>query len=434
MSVHFTRESEVDSLRDRISRGHGMSAMGRIRETVGTQTALKCFQTHGASLRAVILTGSLARDEATVVEEKNKWRLLGDAEFLLIFHDGASVPHESALTLLRHDIEASISELGITGEICLSAAHLKYLRNLRPNIFDYELRNCGQVVGGDPAILAHIPNFTSAEIPLEDGWRLLSNRMVEQFDALDGLEQKPKKLSTRLLYRTIKLYLDMATSFLLFAGEYAPSYSLREKRLLTIKETRPGNDDFPFDLRSFCDRVIECMQLKLSQEWINASANPAAATELGFSWWEEAIRYAQLLWRWELALLTRASVRNNNQELLERWMKCQPVFRRLRGWTHVVREQGWNGTLENWRHWIRIGWCASPRDRVYQAASEVLFELPFLSKNNYGTSRTDADWEKVRSFLPVTPKLEARHNSPHWRGLAMDITSNYQRFLTNTRS
>jgi len=380
------------------------------------------------------LTGSLARNEATVVEETNTLRLLGDAEFLLIFHDSAAVPHQSALNLVRHDIERALYELGITGEICLSAAHLRYLQNLRPNIFDYELRNCGLVVGGDPAVLAHIPNFACAEIPLEDGWRLLSNRIVEQFDSLDGLEQKPKKLSTRLLYRTIKLYLDMATSFLLFAGEYASSYSEREKRLRAFAESRQGDVDFPFDLRRFCDRVIECTQLKLSEEKINASANSAAATELGFSWWEEAIGYAQLLWRWELALLTRTSVTNNNHELLERWMKCQPVSRRLRGWAHVVREQGWNGSLENWRRWIRIGWRASPRDRVYQAASEVLFGLPFLSKNNYGTSRTVVDWEKVRSFLPVTSKLELSHNTAPWCGLAMGITTNYEQFLTNTRS
>ena len=323
---------EFGEVGDRLSSGQELSKTGALRETIGAQAARLCFQTHGKSLRAVVLAGSLARDEATLVEEKKSWRLLGDAEFLLIFHARAPLPPKVAMSFLRQNIATSISRLGITGEVCLGAAHPNYLRNLRPDIFAYELRNCGRVVGGDSEILTNIPSFPVSDIPLEDSWRLLSNRMVEQLEALEGLEQRPKVLPRRLLYRTIKLYLDMATSFLLFAGEYAPSYLERERRLKSLAETRSEDSSFPFDLRRFCDRVSECTRWKLSGAELNTSSYLTQPAELGFSWWEEAVGYAQLLWRWELACLAGTTVQASNQELMERWMKSQPASRRLRGW------------------------------------------------------------------------------------------------------
>ena len=44
---------------------------------------------YGGDLRALILTGSMARGEETIVERDGVQRVLGDAEFLLIFHDSA---------------------------------------------------------------------------------------------------------------------------------------------------------------------------------------------------------------------------------------------------------------------------------------------------------------------------------------------------------
>src|ERR1700752_3757287 len=148
-----------------------------LRGAIGNLAARLCFQTYGKSLRAVVLTGSLARDEATIVEERRSWRLLGDAEFLLFFHSGSPLPPKVALNCLRQNIETSISRLGITVEVCLNSAHPKYLRRLRPAIFAYELRTCGRGVGGDSEILQLIPDSAASEISPEDGWRLLSNRI-----------------------------------------------------------------------------------------------------------------------------------------------------------------------------------------------------------------------------------------------------------------
>jgi hypothetical protein len=407
---------------------------GVFRRVICRMTARRCHEHFRDSLEAIVLTGSLARDEATFDQDGGRCRLLGDAEFLIIFKARTALPSEASLKLLRENIEGSLASAGIVGEVHLSAAHQAYLSKLRPHIFAYELRECGLVVWGDPLILARIPDFSASDIPLEDGWRLLSNRMVEQLEALEDLEQGAKILPPRILYRTIKLYLDMTTSFLLFAGEYAPTYAERARRLRILAGTQPADDKALFDLRRFFDRVSDCTQWKLSGTLLNSSSNSAPAGEPGFSWWEEAVGYAQQLWRWELTQLTGREGLLATGQLLQSWMRCQPAPRRLQGWLYVVRDQGWHRSWKNWPRWARLAWRASPRYWIYKVAGAVFSRLPSLLKSTNGTQRPDAHWEELRSFLPVVPELEQRQKVPDWRRLAKDITWNYKKFLVETRS
>ena len=437
MRLRSTLTPEAVTGRNPSTRGHEFGKRGALRETIGRQVAQFCFQTHGESLRAVVLTGSLARDEATLVQGKKSWRLLGDAEFLLIFHACVPLPPKVAISFLRQNIETSISRLGIAGEISFSAAHPKYLRSLRPHIFAYELRNCGQVVGGDSEILTHIPSFSATDIPLEDGWRLLSNRMVEQLEALEGLEQRPKVLPRRLLYRTVKLYLDMATSFLLFAGEYAPTYMERARRLRILANTQPANDKAPFDLRHFSNRVSECTQWKVSETELRSPPSAELALEPDFSWCEEAIAHARKLWRWELACLVGSTEEASNQDLLERWMKCQPASRRLRGWLVVLRKEGWHRSWKNWPRWTRLGWCGSPRDWTYAAASELFFQLPHPFEPIGQVGQVRGNCETAFAHLPVVRHVELDPRAlskPTWQQVASVVRWNYRRFLEETRS
>lgn len=434
MRLRSTLATEVVTRQDHFDPLDEFGRAGALRQAICEQTTRMCLEHFGSSLDAIVLTGSLARDEATFVKEERGQRLLGDAEFLLIFHVHTPLPSKVALSFLRQNIEGSLVRLGIVGEVQLSAAHADYLRKLRPHIFAYELRNWGQVVSGDLRILARVPNFPASDIPLEDGWRLLCNRMIEQLEALDGLEQRPKILPSRLFYRTVKLYLDMATSFLLFAGEYGPSYSERARRLRVLTEGHSSDDEYPFDLRRFCERVSECTRWKLLAPGLHNSSSFASENDHGFSWWEEAITYAQLLWRWELAHLTGTKGEASNEELLEKWMRSQPASRRLRGWLYVLRDQGWLRSRRNWPRWTRLVRVASPRDLIYSTASELFFELPCLLKSSTDRRRPDTNWDGLRSRLPVLPESEPGQYMADWQGLAADVAWNYHQFLVGTRS
>src|ERR1035438_6949408 len=71
-------------------------------------------------LRAIILTGSMARGEGTFIPNDNGVRVMGDAEFVLVFRDRASVPPAERVDEIRHDIENSLVDLGILCAVGLS--------------------------------------------------------------------------------------------------------------------------------------------------------------------------------------------------------------------------------------------------------------------------------------------------------------------------
>jgi hypothetical protein len=375
-------------------------------------------------LKAVVLTGSLARNEGTFVEDEQGWQLYGDAEFLLVFGDHAALPPTANLRRIEAEIEARIHEGGLRAEVKLSSAGSSYLRQLPPSIFAYELRACGEVVAGEAAILWLIPDFACADIPLEDAWRMLANRLVEQLESADELVGRRLTLSPRACYRTMKLYLDMATSLLVFAGRYAPTYVQRTKNLgWLIHEPSPG-PSWPFPLEPFTEEVAACTASKLSGARLGGGARR--------EFWERAIDHARALWRWELARLQGASEDASTTQLMMSWMQAQHLRRRLHGWAYVARQHGWRRNWFSWPRWARSALVASPRYAVYAAAAELMFALR-SPDGSTDEAIANPRWRELRRRLPIvtTSRLADR---PAWREVAADVLVNYHKFIVDTRA
>ncbi|MHB8384575.1 MAG: hypothetical protein ACYDC3_19825, partial [Candidatus Binataceae bacterium] len=116
-------------------------------------------------LRAVVLTGSLARGEGTWLRQEGRVRLAGDADVFAIFDDRAPLPSSERVSQLQHTIEDHLSADGVEAHIGLSPVRCDYLRRLRPNIFSHELTTHGKVLWGDTDILRIAPVFTVEDIP-----------------------------------------------------------------------------------------------------------------------------------------------------------------------------------------------------------------------------------------------------------------------------
>src|SRR5262249_23216579 len=89
----------------------------------------------GNKLRAIVLTGSLARDEATFQRIDDKWSAQGDAEFFLVVHEGVPLPHDATVLELAREIEATLRILKIDCHLSLAVSHEAYFRKLKPHIF-----------------------------------------------------------------------------------------------------------------------------------------------------------------------------------------------------------------------------------------------------------------------------------------------------------
>ena len=392
-----------------------------MKDLLGEETARLCLPVYRDRLRAVVLTGSLARNEGTFVKDEQGTRLFGDAEFLLVFRQSASLPSDAELHMVRQKIEERVRHRGLRAAVTLSVVRSPYLRRLPPSIFAYELRACGETIAGDPRVLAEIPDFTPADTPLDDAWRLLANRIVEQLGSIDDLLEGGAGLSPRVRYRTVKLYLDMATSYLVFVGRYAPTYAQRLENLLALAHA-DKRTAAPLSITEFAADVSACTRWKLAPT-DQPYPDRAAFVERG-------LEYARNLWRWELARLAAAPLDLDDTALLEHWTRRQPLRSRMRGWLHVARREGWLKSYRSWPHWIRLAARTSPRHAVYTVASR----LSFCAPESVAGSPSPSDWDHLRRCLPVSTSTELRPGQSGWHQVAADVTFNYSRFLVDTRA
>jgi hypothetical protein len=396
------------------------------------ETGAACSRAYSGPLRALVLTGSLAREEATFVSSDAGWKSRGDAEFFLVFDERANLPAAGEMNELSEKISARLRERKIRCAIGLDAVHPRYFARLRPHIFAYELRTCGQVIWGDTKVLSLIPNFPASAIPLEDAWRLLANRLIEQ------LEVAPLPAAGRAfdlsdwLYRTAKLYLDMATSLLVFLGHYEPTYRGRLERLRSLASQLPQKNGVPFPLDDFAERVALCTHFKIEGgEAANGFLAPHALEDTARAS-KEALSYAQRLWRWELARLTRLQGQVPDSQLLRTWMRLQPLSDRLRGWLFVLRTCGWQKSWREWPHWMWAARHASPRYCVYAVASELLFEDADPVAAGSAEAGSGDFLKDLRRQLPVPPEQETAPGDR--QAIVASVIWSYHRFLEKTRS
>jgi len=392
-----------------------------VKEVICEEAARLSLQVYHDRLCAVVLTGSLARNEGTFLEDELGCRVLGDAEFLLVCAERTELPSVPDLLVIQEKIAQRLRRRGIRVEVTLNAVRPDYLRRLPPSIFAYELRTCGNVIAGDPQVLRMIPAFTCAEIPREDAWRLLANRLIEQLESVDELLEWRSTLSPLAHYRTVKLYLDMATSLLVFAGGYAPTYKERARNLGKLVHSPAGAGVWPFSLEPFIDDVVRCTEWKLCPPGIVLNADRR--------FWERVIDYAQALWGWELALLQQSDSSAEPADLMTLWMRRQPLRDRLRGWAHVLSKHGWFQSSPAWPRYLRLIARASPRHLVYAAGSTVLFELGAARK-----SRPVPDLERLRRDLPVQTWSNYDGDLSSLHSLAKSIVLNYKHFVAETRA
>lgn len=387
--------------------GESLPAAPALREMVAEHAQRVCLEGLGRSLRAIVLTGSVARDEGTVAPEGRSWRVMGDAELFLVLADGAALPPADRLRALAAAVEAGLRSAGVACRVELSPVFGRYFGALPPSIFAYELRVCGKVIWGED-VLRQARAWPAEEIPREDAFRLLWNRVIE----LLGAAGEAGPASPAAGYAAAKLYLDMATSLLVFGKLYEPTYRARQTSLRAWAAAEGGSPGWPFPAAEFVERVDRCTEWKLN------GARPAAGGDLC----AEAIRHARDLSRWELLRMTGCPADAGDGRLWTAWRRSQPAAGRFRGWLYAARARGWGRGWRNWGRWIRQAREGSPRALIYEAAYE-------LSSGPAFPGEASAAARRILAFLPggATGRPEG------WRDLSRLIFRNYKEFLAGTR-
>ncbi|HYT06392.1 MAG TPA: hypothetical protein VEL77_01985 [Rugosimonospora sp.] len=394
-----------------------------LRAIIGEETVRLCLATCGQGLRAIVLTGSLARDEATFVEEDSGWQLLGDADFFLVYEQTSRLPSDGDLVSLISAIEDSLLARGIYGQIGLGAVQPTYLRHLKPRIATYELRTCGRVLWGDARILSLIPSFSVGEISREDAWRMLCNRTIEFLGHAAESPLGEAESSSSFRYAAIKLILDAATSYLVFAGAYEPGFRRRAVRLCELAGESAAISAAPFSLKQFAEQVSACTAWKISDSEKGCDLRPAV--------WKEAVRHACALWRWELVQLTGAPANLSEDALWTRWVSRLTAPQTARGWLSLARRRGWSKSWRRWPRWVGLSRRGTPRYAMYRVAAGLLSRLSDSAEMDGTPFRLGSNWGELRALLPErVPASVGLEDS--WQKLAADLSWNYKSFLLGT--
>lgn len=355
-----------------------------------------------ASLRALVLAGSMARRESGWLLGSGGAILLGDAELLCVLQDRAPWPQPAERMAWRERLQARLWREGLQASVSLTPVRARYLRTLPPHLFGYELRTTGRVLWGDPHVLDEAPQFQVSDLPREDAWRLLTNRLIELLPSAAASE--PPR-TPQQVYPWVKLYLDMATSYLLFAGAYAPSYRVRSQRMRAQFEAQ-GRDNPGWVTSALVAQVEACTAWKLDPH-----ADITTLFRRGFR--AHALAAARQLWLWELQQLT-GSPAVEASVLWQRWLHQHSFAARLRGWASAVRHDGLPSP-RYWPRWLRLAAHATPRHCVYEAAWTLLWRDRLASP------------PRAAALLPLP-------QPPGTTGLASAVLANYQRLVAQTRA
>jgi hypothetical protein len=399
----------------------------RILLEIGEQVAggLPCEPT------AILLTGSFARGEGSILQYGNQLKMLSDMEFLVVCPPRAEVERvQQAVNQKAQQLCGWLASRAVECEIECSAVSHDYLNCLRPAIFNYELLTHAQTVWGDDKILAAARRFPASEIPRWDAWRLLNNRILEQLQWVSiSPKWRPRELQAAL-YHVLKCYLDMATTILIFAGQYRSRYGRRVDALEAWARTA-SKEGVTF-ANELAARVSSCTAFKLHPDFrtfplgVDLSQEPEQLNAEVRRTIVELVQIFHQVWRWAGNAFVGSKGLSLEEDVVlqDAVLRSQPLREKLRGWAKLalmpeVRKRP--GFLQRMSRLLLKG---SPRYLIYSLASTLYFHLPEVVDGK------TPDVEDHESLLPVSFTDHANEDGGWWR-LRADVLFGWRFFLRN---
>jgi len=357
---------------------------------------------------AVVLSGSMARDEQTVLRIDDFFQVLGDAEFYLVFDRRAKArAFASHIPSLVLEIERRLLALGIRCPVGFATPTLRTLRQMSPHIMGYELRTTGKVVWGERDVLNSIPGFGSEEIPVWDSWRSMSNRMIEQLGQVEAFQAGSKKESAELLYRCLKIQLELATLVTHFHGAFQPTYQQRAEAIRQLQASSVPASLLPW-WPELAKRVEMATQFKLQKndtslytKIFSARCSAEETAVLVRTECQEVLSLVRSVWFWGAERLLGGPPRNCDEPLRAGLAiaSAQSWRWRARGWAHLLLLESGGPKMESWGRFLRLSRWGGPRFLAYSVAAALYFSWPdWMGGNSHAADSAAA---QAIDFFPM---------------------------------
>ncbi len=284
------------------------------------------------SVAGVLLTGSFARGEGTVIPHpRSKSRWLSDVECLVVVRGGVVSRQEiqRSMRQVEQDTNNDCGNAARGIKVELRAILAEGMLRLRPAIFTQELSEHAKLLWGDPATIPLPQVLSSGEgISKHDAFRLLNNRIIEQI-AVRSEYADDASDSTAVAYSLAKFWIDLGTSLSVFLGCYRAGYRSRQK---------PVEDA----LRAHPEILGAEMSGRLIYRFRNATAQKLGEAEFPSGVlageFSEAVEIARATWNWESGQLLRTSTAAADwRGIFARLSSLETAPQRLRDWARALR-------------------------------------------------------------------------------------------------
>jgi hypothetical protein len=379
-----------------------------IRSALAECVAVVTERLAAPGLVAIVLTGSFARGEGTVLPVADTLRVLGDFEFFVVLSGRPEAGLRRQMTAWGREASARLATLGVRVDVEFGPVGLSFLRSrARPSIFVHDLRHHGKVLWGRPDVLHLVPWFEAGAIPRDDAVRLIFNRIIEQLATWERLEGLDGDELLDAAYQRLKLTLDVAGSALAFAGMHTSIYRERPAAFARLLAETPSLET-TLDVE-FTDELERAARAKLDPAAALDTLGPAGVAGEQRLWLRRrmlsAVPVTTAVLRWELQALlqTRAPL----PELLTRYARRASLGRRVWDWAKLFLNPLPAPLPISHLRAARLFWWSTPRGLVYAAGGRAYQEL----------GRRASTGEELTHLLPLATHARPRDASAQRRAI-----------------
>ncbi len=175
---------------------------------------------------AIVLSGGFGRGEGSVARKDGDIRPLNDYDMLLVTRTPL------APEALRREAKGLAETLGMDF-VDIGVMDTASLSGLKPTQLVYDLKYGSRVLAGDPTVLDRFPHFSADAIPVEEGTKLIFNRLAGLLNALPDYGIPPVESGRPrefLAFQLAKLWIAVGDAYLMLWNGYDASYRVRQRR------------------------------------------------------------------------------------------------------------------------------------------------------------------------------------------------------------
>jgi len=352
------------------------------------------------NLEALVLTGTLARGEASaLIREDGTLFSWSDIEMLAVYRHGKMAGAGAGpLSQAAEELETSFRRRGFTIPIDFCPNLRKHFRRLRARIFTIELGTHGKVLWGDPSILDCVPFFPPEKLSRWDAISMLFNRMIEHLDMRRTISTASHDELIQIQYWNNKIVLDSATSLLAFNGWFKPSYAERGD---VFAESFEKLDDLSDRLPDLPDQVRRLTDSKLdpSDEGLWGAKVPEDPASEVRRQWSESARILREVWLWQSNRFLGGKAADDVFAVVSKYLKNDMIGIKVKSWIQLLLGREGRRRVSPWRALSLLS-LARPNVLIYVAGAMMYFAMSEV-KTRERAEKLEHAADAANRFLPV---------------------------------